>query len=156
MTTLQIDPSTAILLSVWSTATATAINVLVALICICRMNALLSTKHRLVIRLKYVVLFTLSVGGALAPWAFPVAANLSGALLGAGMVMYLLLSALDWQHGPPVYTETDWATLNNKREDCNHEQTDLFCACVGKPVARLWCRLGHRWEVVKRILRHPS
>ena len=129
-----------------------ALSLILAVICICRMNVL-TERHKLVVRLRYLLLFCGAVGTALAPWAFPDNPRLGGLILLHALVLHLLLSAPEWKHGAPQHTVSGWTPLSEEDErNCD----DLYCArCLelGGDPNSLWCRLHRCFRMVVRILR---
>lgn len=129
-----------------------ALSLILAVICICRMNVL-TERHKLVVRLRYLLLFCGAVGTALAPWAFPNNPRLGGLILLHTLVLHLLLSAPEWKHGAPEYTISGWTPLPEEDErNCD----DLYCArCLelGVDPNSLWCRLLRCFRMVTHILR---
>ena len=132
--------------------TMAALSLVLVVICICRMNVL-TERHKLVVRLRYLLLFCGAVSTALAPWAFPNNPRLGGLILLHALVFYLLLSAPEWKHGAPQYTVSGWTPLPEEDErNCD----DLYCArCLelGVDPNSLWCRLLRCFRMVTHILR---
>lgn len=123
-----------------------------SVICICRMNVL-TERHKLVVRLRYLILFCGALSTAMAPWAFPDNPRLGGLILIHALVLHLLLSASEWKHGAPRHTVSDWTPLSEEDErNCD----DLYCArCLelGGDPNSLWCRLHRCFRMVVHILR---
>ena len=121
-------------------------------ICICRMNVL-TARHKLVVRLRYLILFCGALSTAMAPWAFPDNPRLGGLILIHALVFHLLLSAPEWKNGAPQYTVSGWTPFPEEDErNCD----DLYCArCLelGVDPNSLWCRLLRCFRVVTHILR---
>lgn len=138
---------------VWANLGVLALSVVLSIICVCRMNVL-TDRHKLVVRLRYLILFCGSLTTAMAPWAFPDNPRLGGLVLMAALVLHLLLSAAEWKNGAPAYTESDWAKLSYDDDErrCD-ERYYTECAAMGKNPDSLWCRLQRSLFVVAYILR---
>lgn len=135
---------------VWTNLAIGLLSAVTVVICICRINAL-NGQHKLIVRLRYIILFVGSTGTALAPWAFPANPRIGGIFLGASLVVYLLLSAAEWKRGAPAYTKTDWGDLTEREQD-----DELRLDALGS-VARysdtLWGKLQRCTHMVAYILR---
>ena len=138
---------------VWTNLGVAALAIVLAVICVCRMNVL-TDRHKLVVRLRYLILFCGSLSTAMAPWAFPNNPRLGGLILVGALVVHLLLSAAEWKHGAPAHTESDWAKLSyDDDERRRDERYYTECAAMGKNPDDLWCRLQRSLFVVAYILR---
>ena len=128
------------------------LSLVLVVICICRMNVL-TERHKLVVRLRYLLLFCGAVSTALAPWAFPNNPRLGGLILLHAIVLHLLLSAPEWKNGAPQYTFSGWTPLSEEDErNCD----DLYCARslkLGVDPNSLWGRLRRCFRMVTHILR---
>lgn len=138
---------------VWTNLGVLMLSVVLAIICVCRMNVL-TDRHKLVVRLRYLILFCGSLTTAMAPWAFPANPRFGGLVLVAALVLHLLLSAAEWKNGAPAHTESDWAKLSYDDDErrCD-ERYCTECAAMGKNPDSLWCRLQRSLFVVAYILR---
>ena len=138
---------------VWTNLGVVALSVALSIICVCRMNVL-TDRHKLVVRLRYLILFCGSLTTAMAPWAFPANPRLGGLVLMATLVLHLLLSAAEWKNGAPAYTESDWAKLSF--DDDERICDESYCSrstAMGKDPYSLWGRLQRCLFVVAHILR---
>ena len=138
---------------VWANLGVLALSVVLSVICVCRMNVL-TDRHKLVVRLRYLILFCGSLTTAMAPWAFPANPRLGGLVLMATLVLHLLLSAAEWKNGAPAYTESDWAKLSLDDDERIYDE----CCCteyaaMGKNPDSLWGRLRRCLFMVAHILR---
>ena len=138
---------------VWTNLGVVALSVVLSVICVCRMNVL-TGRHKLVVRLRYLILFCGSLTTAMAPWAFPANPRFGGLVLVAALALHLLLSAAEWKNGAPAHTESDWAKLSYDDDErrCD-ERYCSECAAMGKNPDSLWCRLQRSLFVVAYILR---
>ena len=138
---------------VWTNLGVLALSVVLSIVCVCRMNVL-TDRHKLVVRLRYLILFCGSLTTAMAPWAFPDNPRLGGLVLVAALVLHLLLSAAEWKNGAPAHTESDWAKLSYDDDERRCDERYCFkCAAMGKNPDSLWCRLQRSLFVVAYILR---
>ena len=138
---------------VWVNLGVLALSVVLSVICVCRMNVL-TDRHKLVVRLRYLILFCGSLTTAMAPWAFPANPRLGGLVLMATLVLHLLLSAAEWKNGAPAYTESDWAKLPLDDDERKRDESYCSrCAAMGKNPDSLWGRLQRCLFVVAHILR---
>lgn len=138
---------------VWTNVGVLALAVVLSIICVCRMNVL-TDRHKLVVRLRYLILFCGSLTTAMAPWAFPTNPRLGGLVLVAALVLHLLLSAAEWKNGAPAHTESDWAKLSF--DDDERRCDEIYCsecAAMGENPDSLWCRLQRSLFVVAYILK---
>lgn len=135
---------------VWTNLGVASLAIVLAVICICRMNVL-TDRHKLVVRLRYLILFCGSLSTAMAPWAFPNNPRLGGLILAGALVVHLLLSAAEWKHGAPAHTESEWARLSYERS-CDEQYWDE-CVAMGGYTDTLWCRFRRSVHVVAYILR---
>ena len=135
---------------VWTNLGVAALAIVLAAICVCRMNVL-TDRHKLVVRLRYLILFCGSLSTAMAQWAFPNNPRLGGLILVGALVVHLLLSAAEWKHGAPAHTESEWAKLTYARS-CDEQFCDE-CGALGGDTDSLWCRFWRSVHVVSYILR---
>lgn len=136
---------------VWTNLWIAVFAVVLAVICICRMNVL-TNRHKLVVRIRYLLLFCGSVSTAMSPWAFPDNPRLGGFILLVTLVVHMLLGAAEWKHGPPRYTESNWGDLPEPERACD-EQFCNHCRSMGTNPDALWCRIKRCLYVVAYILR---
>ena len=138
---------------VWTNLGVLALSAVLSIICVCRMNVL-TDRHKLVVRLRYLILFCGSLTTAMAPWAFPTNPRLGGLVLVAALVLHMLLSAAEWKNGAPAHTESDWAELSVDGDERKRDESYCSrCAAMGKNPYSLWSRLQRRLPVVRHILR---
>ena len=135
---------------VWTNVAIGALAVVVAVICVCRMNVL-TNRHKLVVRLRYIALFVGSVATTLAPWAFPTNPRVGGLFMELALVIHLLLSAVEWKRGAPAYTRTDWGDLTEQEQE-NELLLEELGSLDGNPDS-LWRRIQRCARVGARILR---
>lgn len=128
------------------------LSLILVIICICRMNVL-TERHKLVVRLRYLLLFCGAVSTMLAPWAFPNNPRLGGLILLHALVFHLLLSAPEWKHGAPRYTVSGWTPLTEEDERNCDEVYCNRCLELGKDPNSLWCRIHLCFRMVIHILR---
>lgn len=136
---------------VWTNTGILVLSIVLAIICVCRMNVL-TDRHKLVVRLRYLILFCGSLTTAMAPWAFPTNPRFGGLILVAALVLHLLLSAAEWKNGPPAYTESNWGNLPVKDRICD-EWYCYECESMGSNPDALWCRIKRSINMVAYILR---
>jgi hypothetical protein len=136
---------------VWTNFAIIALAVILSIICICRMNVLDQNKHLFIVRMRYLILFTGSIGTVLAPWAF-LNNHLAGALILTGStVIYMLLSVSQWKDGAPFYTQITWNKLyEEKKYDARFCDT---CLAMGTDTHSMWCKLRRCIYMVKYIFR---
>lgn len=136
---------------IWTNMAIAVFAVAVSVICICRMNVL-TERHKLVVRIRYLTLFCGAISTAMSPWAFPNNPRAGGLMLVAALVVHLLLGAAEWKNGPPGYTESKWDDLPKDERLCD----DLYCskcASMGIDPDALWCRIKRSVHMVAYILR---
>lgn len=132
--------------------TVAALSLVLVVICICRMNVL-TERHKLVVRLRYLLLFCGAVSTTLAPWAFPNNPRLGGLILLHAIVFHLLLSAPEWKNGAPQHTVSGWTPLPEKDEKNCDELYCNRCLELEKDPNSLWCRIRRCFRMVTHILR---
>jgi hypothetical protein len=115
----------------------TVFGLLLAGICVCRMNTLSPARHKLGTRLKYLLMFGGSLALAGDPWFFPRHEGLGTLLFLVTVTVGVLLSSPDWRRGPPAY--------HNK---CATQQ-ELFDASISR-------QLGSLASGVRRLFRRAG
>jgi hypothetical protein len=82
----------------------------VAWACLCRMDKMHATTKPL-FRIKYTLLASGSIAGALSPWMFPEVPRLGGLVFVLSVFAFLLMGATAWREHAPDYSESDRAPL---------------------------------------------
>lgn len=137
---------------IWANVFITIMASMLMVICICRMNVL-TDRHKLIVRIRYVILFCGAMSTAMAPWAFPNNPRMGGMLLVAALLFHLLMSAAEWKDGAPPHMISWWGALCI---DDERKCDDLYCAqcaAMGRDPNSVRCRCERIIRMVAYILR---
>lgn len=119
------------------------IGTLLAVICICRMNALSMREHKLHVRLHYLFLFVGSISLAGAPWFWPSRPMFGVLAFLVSVVISILLSTSEWTRGAPSSV-------------CNQavpEQLELLYDEKTDPISTIKAQITNAVYHINRILR---
>lgn len=137
-------------IEIWTNLAIGFVASCIAVICVYRMNVL-TARHKLVVRLRYLILFVGSLATVMAPWAFPENTRMGSLIFAGALLAHLLLSAVEWKNGAPKYMESQWSRLSVERK-CDEQYCNI-CRDLGQNPNSLWCKLRRCWNVVVYILR---